>query len=70
MMIQAFGHEQQVPLLNIIVILVESAALIVIVDIVVIVSIVSLRSVGEMVSQIWNVVQVNSNDLSTLISRS
>lgn len=63
MMIQAFGREQQLPLLNIIVILVESAAFIVIVDILVIVSITSLHSVGDMVSQMWNVVQVSSNDL-------
>lgn len=59
MMIRAFGHEQHLPLLNIMVILVESAALIVVVDILVIVSIISLRSVGEMVSQVWCVIQVN-----------
>ncbi len=63
MMVQSFGHEQRLPLLNIMAVLVESAALIVVVDIVVIVGITSLGSVGEMVSQIWNVVQVCLNDI-------
>ncbi len=44
-------------------VLVESAALIVVADIVVIVGIASLGSVGEMVSQIWNIVQVCLNDI-------
>ena len=60
MMIQVFGSEQHVPLLNIATILIESAGLIVIVGIVEIVTVTAVHSVGDMVSQVWAFVQVNS----------
>lgn len=59
MLIRMIGKEQQLPLLNIVTILIESAALIVFVDIAVIVTVTSFNSIGDMVSQVWNFVQVS-----------
>lgn len=59
MMIRLVGGEQQLPLLNIMTILTESAALIVFMDIAVIVTVTSFNSVGDLVTQSWNYVQVN-----------
>lgn len=59
MLLQVLGKEQQLPLLNIVTILTESAALVVFADIAVIVTVTRFNSVGAMVSQPWNFVQVN-----------
>jgi hypothetical protein len=59
MLIRVFGRDQQLPLPNIMTILIESAALIVIMDIAVIVTVSAFGSVGDMLSQVWNFVQVN-----------
>lgn len=59
MMTRIFGNEQQAPLLNTATILIESAALIVIMGIVEIVTVTAFHSVGDMVSQVWAFVQVN-----------
>lgn len=64
MMIRTFGNEQYLPLLNIATILIESAALIVFMGIAEIVTVTAFHSVGDMVSQVWTVVQVNSSCFS------
>lgn len=58
-LIRMFGNEQHIPILNIMTILTESAALILFMDIAVIVTVCAFKSVGDAVSQVWNFVQVN-----------
>lgn len=64
MVINTFGREQQLPLLNIMTILVESAALVVFADIVMIATVTLTKSSsGDLVSQIQTLVQVNRSSL-------
>lgn len=53
MIIRAVGEEHQLPFLRIIPVLIESAALIVIVDIFVIVATTCLGSVADLAMQLW-----------------
>src|SRR5690349_7796618 len=59
MLIRMFANQQHLPLLNIVTILTESAALIVFVDTAVIVTLCAFKSVGDLVSQVWIFAQVS-----------